>query len=151
MMAMPLTCTIWMVVYLSKANHEGKCDFRILPCPSCKELLRANELERHNERECPERTLNCKYCKEPFHFKNIKVTLLFSYNIKNQNHFIWLNVHVMWGSLLSPLFIHGFHFLVLYFCDTAKEHVFFRPMMRYALNTQWFVKAVPRKKFPERK
>uniref|UniRef100_A0A9J8CMU2 TNF receptor-associated factor n=1 Tax=Cyprinus carpio carpio TaxID=630221 RepID=A0A9J8CMU2_CYPCA len=55
-----------------EANHEGKCDFRILPCPSCKELLRANELERHNERECPERTLNCKYCKEPFHFKNIK-------------------------------------------------------------------------------
>ncbi|KAI2664721.1 TNF receptor-associated factor 2 [Labeo rohita] len=57
---------------LEAANHEGKCDFRILPCPSCKELLRANELERHNERECPERTLNCKYCKEPFHFKNIK-------------------------------------------------------------------------------
>ncbi|XP_056113362.1 TNF receptor-associated factor 2 isoform X1 [Rhinichthys klamathensis goyatoka] len=55
-----------------EANHEGKCDFRILPCPSCKELLRANEVERHNERECPERTLNCKYCKEPFHFKNIK-------------------------------------------------------------------------------
>uniref|UniRef100_A0A8C1QGQ6 TNF receptor-associated factor n=1 Tax=Cyprinus carpio TaxID=7962 RepID=A0A8C1QGQ6_CYPCA len=55
-----------------EANHEGRCDFRILPCPSCKELLRANELERHNERECPERTLNCKYCKEPFHFKNIK-------------------------------------------------------------------------------
>uniref|UniRef100_A0A9J8A621 TNF receptor-associated factor n=1 Tax=Cyprinus carpio carpio TaxID=630221 RepID=A0A9J8A621_CYPCA len=55
-----------------EANHEGRCDFRILPCRSCKELLRANELERHNERECPERTLNCKYCKEPFHFKNIK-------------------------------------------------------------------------------
>ncbi|XP_030647298.1 TNF receptor-associated factor 2 [Chanos chanos] len=53
-------------------NHEGKCDFMILPCPSCKELLRANELERHNERDCPERTLNCKYCKEPFQLKNIK-------------------------------------------------------------------------------
>uniref|UniRef100_A0A0E9T8F0 TRAF-type domain-containing protein n=1 Tax=Anguilla anguilla TaxID=7936 RepID=A0A0E9T8F0_ANGAN len=45
----------------------------IIPCPSCKELIRFNEQERHNERECPERTLNCKYCKEPFHFKNIKV------------------------------------------------------------------------------
>lgn len=45
----------------------------IISCPSCKELLRANELERHNERECPERTLNCKYCKEPFQFKDIKV------------------------------------------------------------------------------
>uniref|UniRef100_A0A8B9GSA0 TNF receptor-associated factor n=1 Tax=Astyanax mexicanus TaxID=7994 RepID=A0A8B9GSA0_ASTMX len=55
-----------------EATHEGQCDFMIIPCPSCKELLRANELERHNERECPERTLNCKYCKEPFHFKNIK-------------------------------------------------------------------------------
>ncbi|KAJ8379669.1 hypothetical protein SKAU_G00004470 [Synaphobranchus kaupii] len=53
-------------------NHEGKCDFMIIPCPSCKELIRFNEQERHNERECPERTLNCKYCKEPFHFKNIK-------------------------------------------------------------------------------
>ncbi|CAB1320038.1 unnamed protein product [Coregonus sp. 'balchen'] len=53
-------------------NHEGKCDFMIILCPSCKELMRTNELERHNERECPERTLNCKYCKEPFHFKNIK-------------------------------------------------------------------------------
>ncbi|KAG9354575.1 hypothetical protein JZ751_001288 [Albula glossodonta] len=53
-------------------NHEGKCEFMIIPCPSCKELIRFNEQERHNERECPERTLNCKYCKEPFHFKNIK-------------------------------------------------------------------------------
>ncbi|KAJ8413808.1 hypothetical protein AAFF_G00064060 [Aldrovandia affinis] len=53
-------------------NHEGKCEFMIIPCPSCKELLRFNEQERHNERECPERTLNCKYCKEPFHFKSIK-------------------------------------------------------------------------------
>ncbi|TRZ01308.1 hypothetical protein DNTS_018636 [Danionella cerebrum] len=54
-------------------SHEGKCEFMILPCPLCKELIRFNEQERHNERECPERTLNCKYCKEPFHFKNIKV------------------------------------------------------------------------------
>ncbi|XP_067087407.1 TNF receptor-associated factor 2-like [Osmerus mordax] len=53
-------------------NHEGKCDFMIILCHSCKELMRSNELERHNDRECPERTLNCKYCKEPFHFKNIK-------------------------------------------------------------------------------
>lgn len=54
-------------------NHEGKCEFMIISCPSCKEHIRFNEQERHNERECPERTLNCKYCKEPFHFKNIKV------------------------------------------------------------------------------
>lgn len=57
----------------SQLNHEGKCEFMIIPCPSCKEHIRFNEQERHNERECPERTLNCKYCKEPFHFKNIKV------------------------------------------------------------------------------
>ena len=54
-------------------SHEGKCEFMIIPCPSCKERIRFNEQERHSERECPERTLNCKYCKEPFHFKNIKV------------------------------------------------------------------------------
>lgn len=54
-------------------SHEGHCEFMIIPCPSCKECIRFNEQERHNERECPERTLNCKYCKEPFHFKNIKV------------------------------------------------------------------------------
>nr|XP_061800202.1 TNF receptor-associated factor 2-like [Nerophis lumbriciformis] len=53
-------------------SHEGKCEFMIVPCPSCKERIRFNEQERHSERECPERTLNCKYCKEPFHFKNIK-------------------------------------------------------------------------------
>uniref|UniRef100_A0A4W5L7B9 TNF receptor-associated factor n=1 Tax=Hucho hucho TaxID=62062 RepID=A0A4W5L7B9_9TELE len=53
-------------------SHEGKCEYMIIPCPSCKEQIRFNEQERHNERECPERTLNCKYCKEPFHFKNIK-------------------------------------------------------------------------------
>lgn len=54
----------------------------IISCPSCKELLRANELERHNERECPERTLNCKYCKEPFQFKDIKVRLIcFAFNL----------------------------------------------------------------------
>lgn len=48
----------------------------IILCPSCKELMRANEQERHNERECPERTLNCKYCKEAFQLKSIKVSLL---------------------------------------------------------------------------
>uniref|UniRef100_A0A673YA17 TNF receptor-associated factor n=1 Tax=Salmo trutta TaxID=8032 RepID=A0A673YA17_SALTR len=53
-------------------SHEEKCEYTIIPCPSCKERIRFNEQERHNERECPERTLNCKYCKEPFHFKNIK-------------------------------------------------------------------------------
>lgn len=46
----------------------------IILCPSCKELMRANEQERHNERECPERTLNCKYCKEAFQLKSIKVS-----------------------------------------------------------------------------
>ncbi|KAG5834180.1 hypothetical protein ANANG_G00258710 [Anguilla anguilla] len=55
-----------------ESSHEGKCEFMIVPCPSCKELIRFNEQERHSERECPERTLNCKYCKEPFHFKSIK-------------------------------------------------------------------------------
>ncbi|XP_028828688.1 TNF receptor-associated factor 2 [Denticeps clupeoides] len=53
-------------------SHEGKCEFMVIPCPSCKERIRFNEQERHTERECPERTLNCKYCKEPFHFRNIK-------------------------------------------------------------------------------
>ncbi|KAJ8005889.1 hypothetical protein DPEC_G00122590 [Dallia pectoralis] len=55
-----------------EVNHEGKCDFAITLCPSCQELMRSNELERHSERECPERTLNCNYCKEPFRLKNIK-------------------------------------------------------------------------------
>lgn len=62
-----------LVLHSPQLNHEGKCEFMIIPCPSCKEHIRFNEQERHNERECPERTLNCKYCKEPFHFKNIKV------------------------------------------------------------------------------
>ncbi|XP_068166741.1 TNF receptor-associated factor 2 isoform X1 [Antennarius striatus] len=55
-----------------EVDHEGSCDFMIILCPSCKELMRANEQERHNERECPERRLNCKYCKEAFLLKNIK-------------------------------------------------------------------------------
>ncbi|MEQ2198132.1 hypothetical protein XENOCAPTIV_008288 [Xenoophorus captivus] len=63
---------------ISVASHEGSCDFMIIMCPSCKELMRANEEERHNERECPERTLNCKYCKEPFLLKNIKVRIFSS-------------------------------------------------------------------------
>lgn len=75
---------------LAQATHEGQCDFMIIPCPSCKELLRANELERHNERECPERTLNCKYCKEPFHFKNIKVNgLVFSQDVCSIWAWLW--------------------------------------------------------------
>uniref|UniRef100_A0A1A8EBY3 TNF receptor-associated factor n=1 Tax=Nothobranchius kadleci TaxID=1051664 RepID=A0A1A8EBY3_NOTKA len=65
-------CTWTGTVKDFEANHEGNCDFMIIMCPSCKELMRANEQERHNERECPERTLNCKYCKEPFLLKNIK-------------------------------------------------------------------------------
>lgn len=59
----------------SQISHEDFCDFMIILCPSCKELMRVNEQERHNERECPERTLYCKYCKEPFQLKNIKVRL----------------------------------------------------------------------------
>ncbi|KAM4576690.1 TNF receptor-associated factor 2 isoform 2-T2 [Odontesthes bonariensis] len=65
-------CTWTGTVKEFEASHEGNCDFMIIMCPSCKELMRANEQERHNERECPERTLNCKYCKEPFLLKNIK-------------------------------------------------------------------------------
>uniref|UniRef100_A0A3Q0RST8 TNF receptor-associated factor n=1 Tax=Amphilophus citrinellus TaxID=61819 RepID=A0A3Q0RST8_AMPCI len=65
-------CTWTGTVKEFEASHEGNCDFMIILCPSCKELMRANEQERHNERECPERTLNCKYCKEPFLLKNIK-------------------------------------------------------------------------------
>ncbi|XP_061585699.1 TNF receptor-associated factor 2-like [Cololabis saira] len=65
-------CTWMGTIKDFEANHEGTCDFMIIMCPSCKELMRANEQERHNERECPERTLNCKYCKEPFLLKNIK-------------------------------------------------------------------------------
>uniref|UniRef100_A0A1A8JQP2 Peroxisome proliferator-activated receptor gamma, coactivator 1 alpha n=1 Tax=Nothobranchius kuhntae TaxID=321403 RepID=A0A1A8JQP2_NOTKU len=66
------SCTWKGTIKEYELNHEGKCEFMIIPCPSCKERIRFNEQERHNERECPERTLNCKYCKEPFHFKNIK-------------------------------------------------------------------------------
>ncbi|XP_024115913.1 TNF receptor-associated factor 2 isoform X2 [Oryzias melastigma] len=65
-------CTWTGTVKEFESSHEGSCDFTIIMCPSCKELMRANEQERHNERECPERTLNCKYCKEPFLLKNIK-------------------------------------------------------------------------------
>uniref|UniRef100_A0A671UZG0 TNF receptor-associated factor n=1 Tax=Sparus aurata TaxID=8175 RepID=A0A671UZG0_SPAAU len=65
-------CTWTGTIKEFEASHEGNCDFMIILCPSCKELMRANEQERHNERECPERTLNCKYCKEPFLLKNIK-------------------------------------------------------------------------------
>lgn len=65
-------CTWTGTIKEFESNHEGHCDFMIILCPSCKELMRANEQERHNERECPERTLNCKYCKEPFLLKNIK-------------------------------------------------------------------------------
>ncbi|XP_019949666.1 TNF receptor-associated factor 2 isoform X3 [Paralichthys olivaceus] len=66
-------CTWTGTIKEFEVSHEGNCDFMIILCPSCKELMRANEQERHNERECPERTLNCKYCKEPFLLKNIKV------------------------------------------------------------------------------
>ncbi|XP_077378572.1 TNF receptor-associated factor 2 isoform X2 [Festucalex cinctus] len=65
-------CTWSGTVKDFEACHEGHCDFAIILCPSCKELMRANEQEHHDERECPERTLNCKYCKEPFLLKNIK-------------------------------------------------------------------------------
>ncbi|KAK5931869.1 hypothetical protein CgunFtcFv8_003625 [Champsocephalus gunnari] len=65
-------CTWTGTIKEFEACHEGQCDFMIILCPSCKELMRANEQERHVERECPEKTLNCKYCKEPFLLKNIK-------------------------------------------------------------------------------
>lgn len=66
-----------------QASHEDTCDFMIILCPSCKELMRANEQEHHNERECPERMLNCKYCKGPFQLKNIKVRLLSTVTVKH--------------------------------------------------------------------
>ncbi|KAF7641890.1 hypothetical protein LDENG_00269240 [Lucifuga dentata] len=77
-------CTWIGTIKEYEASHEGSCDFMIILCPNCKELMRANEQERHNERECPERTLNCKYCKEPFLLKNIKVKHLCSVPIRYQ-------------------------------------------------------------------
>ncbi|XP_061881408.1 TNF receptor-associated factor 2-like isoform X2 [Entelurus aequoreus] len=65
-------CTWTGTIKDFEASHEGLCDFAIILCPSCKELMRANEQERHDQRECPERALNCKYCKESFLLKDIK-------------------------------------------------------------------------------
>lgn len=78
-----------------QARHEDSCDFMIILCPSCKELMRVNEQERHNERECPERTLNCKYCKDPFQLKNIKVSLFFFKDLCLLNKVILVIMTVM--------------------------------------------------------
>lgn len=98
-------------------NHEGKCEFMIIACPSCKEHIRFNEQERHNERECPERTLNCKYCKEPFHFKNIKV--------ENVTHVLFRR-RVSCSAML--LLIFGVFKRIFFF--------FLRHMMRFVPSTR---------------
>uniref|UniRef100_H3ANY5 TNF receptor-associated factor n=1 Tax=Latimeria chalumnae TaxID=7897 RepID=H3ANY5_LATCH len=55
-----------------EANHEGQCEFMLIPCQACKGMIKLNEKERHMERECPERKLNCKYCKVLCYFPEIK-------------------------------------------------------------------------------
>lgn len=84
-----------------QVGHEESCDFMIILCPSCKELMRANEQEHHNERECPERTLYCKYCKDPFHLKNIKVKCqCTAAHCSDWQHFICD------GSVMSPVHLN---------------------------------------------
>ncbi|XP_076023601.1 TNF receptor-associated factor 2 isoform X2 [Genypterus blacodes] len=65
-------CTWTGTIKEYEAGHEDSCDFMIILCPHCKELMRANEQERHDEWECTERRLSCRYCKEPFLTKDIK-------------------------------------------------------------------------------
>lgn len=108
----------------------------IIPCPSCKEHIRFNEQERHNERECPERTLNCKYCKEPFHFKNIKV-----------GHDLFRLARMLW--CLSGLAQHII--AALYVSLNVTFIYFFRHMTRSVPSTRWSVKAVRRRKYPEKR
>lgn len=122
-------------LYFLQLNHEGKCEFMIIPCPSCKEHIRFNEQERHNERECPERTLNCKYCKEPFHFKNIKV-----------GHDLFRLARMLWG--LSGLMQH---IIAALYVSLKVTLFFFRHMTRSVPSTQWSVKAVRRRKYPEKR
>ncbi|KAM4663166.1 TNF receptor-associated factor 2 [Discoglossus pictus] len=55
-----------------EATHEGKCPYRLVPCPACNALIKATDRDWHNERECPERKLNCRYCKLSFYFPEIK-------------------------------------------------------------------------------
>ncbi|XP_051893410.1 TNF receptor-associated factor 2-like isoform X2 [Pristis pectinata] len=55
-----------------EANHEGRCEFVLMPCEACSKKVRQVDLPRHLERECPERNLNCKFCKMSFHHKDIK-------------------------------------------------------------------------------
>lgn len=87
-----------------QASHEGSCDFTIILCPNCKELMRANEQERHNERECPERTLNCKYCKEPFLLKNIKVKHICPVILRNSS--TMLNAYEFVLEMLAHVYIN---------------------------------------------
>ncbi|XP_077457578.1 TNF receptor-associated factor 2-like isoform X3 [Stigmatopora argus] len=96
-------CTWTGTVKDFELSHEGNCDFAIILCPSCKELMRANEQERHDERECPERTLNCKYCKEPFLLKNIKVEKEQIYDHERQCSYEHLNLllHFIMGIKVS--------------------------------------------------
>ncbi|XP_075041492.1 TNF receptor-associated factor 2 [Mixophyes fleayi] len=65
-------CTWGGTIKEYEATHEGKCPFMLVPCPACKALIRANDRDWHNERECPERKLNCRYCKLSFYFPDIK-------------------------------------------------------------------------------
>ncbi|XP_069465867.1 TNF receptor-associated factor 2 isoform X2 [Ambystoma mexicanum] len=55
-----------------EGTHEGNCPFMLVPCQACNVMIKLNDKERHNERECPERKLNCKYCKLSFFFPEIK-------------------------------------------------------------------------------
>ncbi|KAM8933464.1 TNF receptor-associated factor 2 isoform 1-T1 [Pelodytes ibericus] len=55
-----------------EVTHEGKCPHMLVACPACKVLIRVNDRDWHNERECPERKLNCRYCKLSFYFPDIK-------------------------------------------------------------------------------
>ncbi|XP_029467451.1 TNF receptor-associated factor 2 isoform X4 [Rhinatrema bivittatum] len=55
-----------------EGTHEESCPYMLIPCPSCKTMIKLNDTEHHNERECPERKLNCKFCKGAFYFPEIK-------------------------------------------------------------------------------
>ncbi|KAM9326162.1 TNF receptor-associated factor 2 [Gastrophryne carolinensis] len=65
-------CTWRGTIKEYEASHEGKCPYMLVPCQACKQLIRINDRDWHNERECPERKLNCRYCKLSFYFPDIK-------------------------------------------------------------------------------
>jgi hypothetical protein len=62
-----------MIRVMDLQEHNEKCEFIKISCPSCGTLLLRRELQSHMEESCLESDIKCKFCSKLFSRRDLKI------------------------------------------------------------------------------